>query len=222
MKNSIYLLLSLLFLNSCNKQETAKAETNTADFEGKVEYRLRFVPDPGKNVDTLKLRKEIGEKSTFMVKQGAIKQINESDQMTLQLFLPKENRLYYTNRTEPGILYFYRCDKMDNIDFKYEIVKNAATIEGYSCDKLIYTDKFVQIDYYFAPDLKMDPKYSKDYTFLNRNKITGIMKSVFLRQDFRMPGENDFTLITEAVKVEKMKIDDKEFDKPKYEMIRER
>ncbi|MBC8643976.1 hypothetical protein H9W95_07735 [Flavobacterium lindanitolerans] len=65
----------------------------------------------------------------------------------------------------------------------------------------------------------MDPKYTKDYTFLNKNKIAEIMKSVFLRQDFKI---DEYTLVTEAVKVEKMKIDDKEFDKPKYEMIREK
>ncbi|WP_308132006.1 hypothetical protein [uncultured Flavobacterium sp.] len=65
----------------------------------------------------------------------------------------------------------------------------------------------------------MDPKYTNDYTFLNKNKIAEIMKSVFLRQDFKT---DEYTLVTEAVKVEKMKIGDKEFDKPKYETIREK
>lgn len=180
---------------------------------------MKIIPNPGKNVDTLKLKKEFGEKSTFIVKQGATKQINDFDYMTLQLYLPKENRLYYTNRTQPGILFFYRCDKMENRDFTYEVIENADTILGYSCNKLIYKDEFGQIDYYFAPKLKMDPKYTKDYTFLNRNKITQIMQSVYLKQVYRTP---EYTAITEALKVEKMKIDDKEFDKPKHETIRER
>lgn len=220
MKKSIYFLLSVLLLNSCNKQETAKTEIDAPDFEGRVEYRLKFIPNSGKKVDTLKLKKEFGEKSVLLIKQGAIKRINESEQMSLQLYLPKENRLYFTNKTEPGTLFYYRCDKTGNKDFTSEIIKNTTTIAGYSCDKLIYTDEFGQkIDYYFAPELKMDPKYTKDYTFLNKNKIAEIMKSVFLRQDFKT---DEYTLVTEAVKVEKMKIDDKEFDKPKHEMIREK
>ena len=218
-KQSICLLLLLTLLNSCNKHETAKAETDAPDFEGRIEYRLKFIPNPDKNVDTIKLKKEFGDKSIFMVKQGATKQVNDFNYMTQQLFLPKENRLYYTNRTEPDILFFYRCDKTDNKDFTSKVIKNADTILGYVCNKLIYKDEFGQIDYYFAPELKMDPKYTKDYSFMNRNKITQIMKSVYLKQVYRTP---EYTAITEAIKVEKTKIDDHEFDKPKRKMIRER
>lgn len=220
MKNSIFSILFLLLLNSCNKQETAKSETDVPNFEGKVEYRLKVIPNPGKKVDTVALKKIFGEKSLLLIKQGAIKRVNESEEMSLQLYLPKENRLYFTNKTEPGILFYYRCDKTGNKDFTSKIIKNAATIAGYNCDKLIYTDEFGQkIDYYFSPELKMDSKYTKDYTFLNKNKIAEIMKSAFLRQDFKT---NEYTLVTEAIKVEKMKIDDTEFDKPKHTIIRER
>jgi len=220
MKNSICLLLLLTILNSCNKHETAKAETDAPDFEGRIEYRLKFIPNTGKNIDTLKLREEFGEKSTFIIKQGAIRRTNESQQMALQLYLPKENRLYYTNKAQPEILFFYQCDKAGNKDFTSKVIKNADTILGYSCDKLVYTDEFGQkIDYYFASELKMDPKYTKQYSFLNKNKIAEIMKSVFLRQEYKTA---DYTLITEAIKVEKTKIDDHEFDKPKRKMIRER
>ena len=188
------------------------------DFEGKVEYKFYYFPSGNNAIDTLELKKTFGSTSTFITKKGKYKQITDSDMLTYQLYIPEENRLYFQDRISPDQLFYLRGEKSDNTPFEYEIVENADTILGYSCNKLTYQSGGLKLIYYYAPKLKINPKYYKDFSYLNRNKVLELIRSVFLRQDIEMP---DFIGRIEAYRINPTKISDSEFIKPEAKIVRE-
>jgi hypothetical protein len=189
------------------------------DFEGKITFRMYYTPRDGAVVDTASLQKLIGSKSVCLMKKGAYMQTTDSEILNWQLYLPGENRLYFTDKATPDQLFYYRGDKTPAAEFTYEIVENAEIILGHVCNLLKYKSDSSEIHYYYAKDLRLNPKYFKDFSLTNKNKITQIMQSVFLRNEYYTP---DFIAVMEAVEIQEMKIPDSTMSKPNIAMVREK
>lgn len=195
--------------------------TYSQDFEGKIEYKITCIKNNKEVIDSPEFIKFIGDKSTFITKRGSYKQITNSSLNSFQLYDPNKNKLYLKNNRdsiESDTLFFVDVSKMKNTNFEYEIIKNADTILGHICNKLIIKahSNVIQQDYYYSSDLKLNSKYFKNFTAFDKNKITDIMKSVFLKLDFHF---NDFTLNMTAIDIQKIAISDTEFTLPPHKLL---
>jgi hypothetical protein len=200
MKN-IFFLIFIIYLKS-----------HTQNFEGKVEYKISYKVITDKESET-SLEKDLGTKMTLTIKNGFCKEVTNSEYGNLNLFNPKENRLYFTDKFTPNTLYYYDGNKEPNTKATYEIIKNAETILGHLCDKLIYKTENYEIVYFYSEDLKSDPKYVKSFTYLNKNKKLEIMKAICLKQLIKT---KNFIATMNAVKIIPVKVSDEEFIKPHY------
>lgn len=198
------LFISLIFYNQ--------------DFEGKIEYKTSYKVLSDKESEA-SLKNDLGTKMTFIVKNGFTKEISNAAYGNLHIFNPIENRIYFTDSFSPNILFYTNGKKAEpNKNVKYKVVKNAEIILGHKCDKLIYIAENYEIVYFYSPDLKYDPKYTKNFTYTNKNEKVAIMKSIFLKQ---VMTTKNFIATVEAVKITPQKISDKEFDKPKHKVLKE-
>ena len=190
------------------------------DFEGKIEYKLSYYQKDSKAIiDSPEIIKLLGDTSTFITKKGFYKQITNSQYMAFQLYDPKENRLYMKSKIESDTLFYIVTSKIKNTKFEYEIIKNADTILGHVCDKLSVRDSVGKQDYYFANDLKVSPEYFQNFTAFNKNKITDIMKSVFLRVDYYFI---NFIARMEATVIIETKENNEEFLLPPHKILLEK
>jgi hypothetical protein len=190
------------------------------DFKGIIKYETSFeklVENNAINIEDLKAF--LGINSTFITKNGSYKQISEGKFMSFQLYKPNQSKLYYKDLIEADTLYFKDVKKHDNTKFEYEIIKNADTILGYVCHKLIYKTKDSESHYYFAPELKQNPKYFKNYKFENKDKLVELTKSIYLRYDLFF---NGLKIKSTATSIERKKIKDNEFEIPKNQIIVEK
>ncbi|MBF7091812.1 hypothetical protein IUY40_09675 [Flavobacterium sp. ALJ2] len=187
------------------------------DFEGKIEYKISYKVISDKESEA-NLKRDLGTKITFVTKNGFYKEITDSEYMNYILYNPNENKLYFTDKLLPKTLFFYKGDKLPNTKIIYKIFKNAETILGHICNKLVYKTEKYEIAFYYSKDLKIDPKYFKNFTYLNKNKNTEIMKSIFLKQ---IVTTKNYIATTVASKIIFVKISDKEFIKPLHEIIKE-
>jgi hypothetical protein len=182
------------------------------NFEGKVEYETSYKVISDKENET-SLKKDLGTKMTLTIKNGFCKEVTNSEYGNLNLYYPKENRLYFTDKFAPKTLYYYDGNKEPNTKATYQVIKNGETILGHLCDKLIYKNEGYEVIYFYSKDLKSDPKYVKGFTYLNRNKKLEIMKSVCLKQIVKT---KNFIATMKAVKIVPIKVNNEEFIKPQY------
>lgn len=187
------------------------------DFEGKVEYETSYQVISSKENEA-SLKRDLGTKMTLTIKNGFSKEVTNSEYGNLNLYNPKENRLYFTDKFAPKTLYYYNGNKEPNSKATYKVIKNAETVLGHLCDKLIYKTKDYEIVYFYSHDLKSNPKYLKDFTYMNRNKKLEIMKSICLKQIMKT---KNFTATLKAVKITPVKVSNEEFTKPHYTQLKE-
>ena len=194
--------------------------TFSQDFEGIIEYKITYENLNEQNkVDIKGMENFLGTKSIFTTKKGAYKQISEGQYMSFQVYKPNDAKLYYKDFIESDTIYFKDLKKFDNTEFEFEIIKNADTILNHICDKLIYKTDQTEEHYYFSPDLKQNPKYFKDYSFGNKNKLTELTKSIHLRYDLFF---NGILIKSVATEIKEQKIEDKEFEIPKNSILKEK
>ncbi|MCL9804423.1 hypothetical protein NAT51_02745 [Flavobacterium amniphilum] len=203
-----YIFYFLLFGINCFSQE----------FEGKIIFKISYLPNKNAVIDTTELKKSLGSKMEFTVSNGKYKEITDSDFLTYKLYLPSENRLYFQERIAPGKLFYYRGDKTANTPFQHKIIKKAGTVLGYDCDKLVYKNDKYEMTFYYAPKLKVNPDHCRNFTFTNKNKISKLMSALFLKHTIVT---KDFIATMEAVEVIPMKIEESEFAKPENLTVEE-
>lgn len=193
---------------------------SSQDFEGTIEYDLSFEKlDKNIPMKIEEIEEYIGTKSTYITKEGSFKQISEGKFMAYQVYKSSENKLYYKDIIGNDTIFFKDLSKYENTAFEYEIIRNADTILNYVCHKLIYNTQDSEEHFYFAPELKQNPDFFRGFAFGNKNKLTELMKSVFLRYDVISYGLKIKTIATE-VKIQSVK--DEEFVIPQNVVIMEK
>jgi hypothetical protein len=190
------------------------------DFEGIINYDITYEKiDENITVNIKELEEFLGKKSTFITKDGAYKQLSEGKFMAFQIYNPNESKLYYKDIIQSDTLYFNDLKKFENTEFEYEIIKNADTILNHVCHKLIYKNAESEEHYYFSSDLKQNPKYFQNFTVGNKNKLTELMKSVYLRYDVIYYGISIKSIATE---IKHQKMNNTEFDIPIKSIVKEK
>jgi hypothetical protein len=211
MKRTVILILFLLS-NQIFSQE----------FEGRIMYKNSCEKtDSVNSFDLHQFLIFMGDTTKFITKKGSYKKITNGSFKPYQLYNASQPICFYKDKIESDTLYFIDYRKFSDYECEYKIEKNSDTILGYICDKLTVTDKKSRaiIHCYFAPDLKQNPKYYKDYRQDDMNKIMGLTKSVILRYESLSGG---MKISQEAIKVEKLKIRNREFKIPKDQFLIEK
>lgn len=190
------------------------------DFEGEIKYKLSYYQKDNETpIESPELIRLFGDTSIFITKKGSYKQVTNSQYMAYQLYDPLTNRLYLKSQIESDTLFYIIGSKIKNTKFEYEITKNAVTILGYICDKLTVKDDIGKQDYYYTKHLKVSPKYFRNFSAFNKNEITDIMKSIFLRVDYFFI---DFIARMEAVAINSGNVTNKHFVLPAHKILIEK
>ena len=163
--------LILFALISCTKNK---------EFEGYIDYHITMTAFDPSQVTHEELVRDFGTKSTTYHKKGMFKDLSNAQTMQIQLFLPNVNKLYSysTAKSDPIEEYDIVGQKTE---YNYELHKNIDTILGYSCNLLIAKNEQVEIQYYFAPQLYINPKYYDNFTSWNKREIMEKIQAATLR-----------------------------------------
>jgi len=203
-------IIPLLFLLILNNSIQAQ------NFEGSIEYRIKYTPKTNSIIEK-DLIKSAGDFTKTYYKNGYYLDLCDSQFMSYQLFRYDKNAIFHKKRLDSDTLVKTNTIAKKNEKFKYKIYKKTDTILGYLCDKLIITSSDVKTTYYYSNKLSIDPKYYKNLTVLNKNKIVEIMKSCYLR----FIHENEYFIADMiAVKVKREDLDDKIFEIPNYKYLK--
>ena len=191
-------------------------QNKSKDFEGTIDYEIKY-SNISISENEADLKQVLGTKMRMTVKNGFTKEVTNSNYGNFNLYIPSENKMYYSDKFEPETLYYTKGDKEPNIKATYKIVKNVETVLDFNCNKLIYNDGKYTVTYFYSRELKIDPTHVKNFTYLNRNKKLEIMQAVCLKQIITT---KNFTATMTAVKVYAGNIDDSEFIIPKYKFLK--
>ena len=162
------------------------------------------------------LEKELGKNVTSYFKNGYYKEITNSNFMGFQLFRHEENKIYYKHSLKDDTLWYSSTIAEHNIEFNYEIVENADTILGVSCDKLIYKDSSGTKSYYYSSEYSLDPEYYRNFTYYNKYEVLKLMRAIYLQ--FEMETAL-FKLKVTAINIKRKKLKDRIFRIPKHKQL---
>lgn len=178
-------------------------------FEGRITYQNTFKSKSPK-VSDQQFRTMMGEKQEYYIRGGDYKSVMQGGMLEWQLYRNKDNRLY--NKTAMGDALFY-TDAATNPDqvLKAEIHKGTAVILGYKCDELVLTCKSGIHKYYFASQLRADPKLFARHKFGNWAFLMEKMQALPLKMIIE---NKQFTMQNVATEVKPMRVDARFFELP--------
>jgi len=167
-------------------------------FSGKLLYENRFTVF-GTKTDTNTLYRQFGRQVDIFMHQGNYREQYSAGKMKWQLYVQKENTVYYSMGAG-DTLHWFNALQTSNRCLKSIVTPNADTILGIPCDELAmyYLDKTIRF-YYHADTLKINPQWYRDFTYANKNESTEKMKAWYLKYSMET---NDFTLEMTATKIE--------------------
>lgn len=178
-------------------------------FEGKITYSISYKSKLSELSDQ-KWTSMLGSKQDYYIKGGFYKSITNGSTLEWQLYNPKENIIYNKSKSPNGAIPIDASQQPDVIT-NTEIIKNAATILGYTCDELIITTTTSVEKYYFSSKLSIDPnsfqkhKYGNWYDFVLRSKAIPLKIIIDNRQ---------FVMESTATSVSEMNLKNNFFDLP--------
>ncbi len=172
-------------------------------FEGAITYEVRYqsrIPGMSDQV----LTKMMGTVQTFHIKGNRYLTLMNGEMMVMQLYEPKENKLYFQT-TESDTLLWMDGAKNGSPILKTERDKKGATILGYDCEKIIFSTKTGKETYWFTPALKADAAGMSRHAYNNL--------SAFLKASGALPlkmivEQTDLVLTMEAKAVQLQKLED--------------
>lgn len=178
-------------------------------FEGVITYHVQYQSRiPGMS-DQL-LTKMMGSVQTFHIKANRYLTLMNGEMMVMQLYEPKENKLYFQT-TESDTLLWMDGAKNGSPILKTERDKNGGKILGYDCEKIIFSTKTGKETYWFASALKADVVGMSRHAYNNL--------AAFLKESGALPlkmivEQADLVLTMEAKAVQMQKLGDTFFDLP--------
>jgi hypothetical protein len=201
-------LIILLNFSICFSQE----------FEGIVEYDMTVTPKTDQYTADF-LKKEFGTKVVLYYKSGFYKEVTVGAKfMSFQLYKNDENKIYYKHQIEDDTLRFKNAIADKNENFDFEIEKNADTVLGKICNKLILKDNYGTKTYFYSSEYKLDPKDYEKYTYANKNELIKVMQAIYLKLIMEY---QQFTVELIATKVNRKKLRKREFRIPKHKYIKQ-
>jgi len=161
----------------------------------------------------------MGDTTVFTTKKGSFKEISNGRFKPFQLYNTAEpTKLYYKENVQSDTLFYIDYNRYSNFRNSYKIEKNADTILGYVCHKLIVKSKTKNSEthYYFAPKLKQNPEHYKEFKHDDLNNLMRLTESIILKYDNFGGG---MVITREAVKVESVRIPKRKLKIPKAQVL---
>ncbi len=221
-------LIFILLLSSCASLESNKTiETSSneiipcplkrkpnLDFEGIIEYQISYIPKDGQSVKTLE--KQFGKSATTYIKNGFYKELSNSSFMNYQVYRSADTAVYFTNQNRNDTLTKMNVYESKNEEKVYSFQDHADTILGYECTRLRIEGPRNSYEYYYNKNLSIDPSGYENFGYSDKNKVTKMIESVYLRLRIESPS---FVMDICARSIEPKHLDDREFDLPKHTII---
>ena len=181
------------------------------DFEGIIKFKLDFRDKTGQ-MSKEQVKQLLGDEQVYYLKKGKYKaQMNGLLKMTL--FYNNTDTLY-TKMTGQNVLLYNLVNEDEGEKIvSHEFSDVTETIAGVKCKLFIVkTSKGIR-KYYYSNEVKIDPKYYENHKFGLWDyfmKMTNGGVSIKSIADL-----DDSYQSIEAVSIEKKKIDDTIFERPK-------
>jgi hypothetical protein len=176
---------------------------NAQNFEGKITYQNAYTSKIP-NATSEQFTGMMGSIQEYFIKGDSYKSAMNGSYSQWQLYVPTENRLYTKVAVSDTLMW---SDGNSNPDeaVKYEMQKSQVEILSYKCDALVVQTKTGKATYYFSKKIKVDPKLYKNHLYGSWALVIEQTKSLPLKIVMETP---QFTLVSTAVEVKKMKIEE--------------
>ena len=179
-------------------------------FEGVITFQNTY-NGKSKNVNGNQLNALMGTKQEYYIKYNNYASLLNGLFIKKQIYLGKENRGYtITGQSDTAYWEDYKINKDSMVS--QQITLNKDTVLGIPCDLLVVQSKSSKTYYYFnSKNLTVDPSIFKNHNYGNWYSVISITKSIPLKTIF----ENEqFQMVSTAVKIEKLTVEDSIFDLP--------
>ncbi|HKG07037.1 MAG TPA: hypothetical protein VKB19_11290 [Pedobacter sp.] len=169
------ILITLLFSLCCS---IAFSQSLEATIVYKNTYKSKYP-----NLTDAQLTELLGTVQNYYIKGENYKSVSDGKMMQWQLYRGPENKIYNKMSNSDKAMVLDASINEDQV-ISVKVEKNAATILGYKCDKLILQCKSGVQNYFFAPNLFIDKKlYSKHaygnyYAFLSASNSAPLKMTI--------------------------------------------
>lgn len=188
------------------------------DFEGVIEFDFTY-KSKDTRVSVEELMEYGGTHSVVFIKNGFYKSIDNSNAWCYQLFRHDTDSIYYKHGLKDDTLRRFSTISTDiESSFDYSIERNADTVLGIVCDKLVITDDDGQRIYYFSREYPQDASFFENFTKNNRDQIQKLIGAVYLRQIIVYA---EFEVDMVATSIKRMTLPEDTFDLPIHKVIKE-
>jgi len=180
------------------------------NFEGEIVYSNDYKSKSPQLKDEI-LNSTMGTKQEYFIKNGNYKSVTNGQFLIWQLYVNKNNKLYNKLINSEALLWNDANIQGDEI-LSVLTNKNVITILGNNCDELTLTCKSGVQKYYYSSKFSVDAskfinhKLGNWYDFVSRSNSLPLKTIIENTQ---------FTLISTAVEIKPMKLDDNLFSLPK-------
>ncbi|MBI1836263.1 MAG: hypothetical protein HYR91_03250 [Flavobacteriia bacterium] len=211
MKTTIILIaLSFFLFISCSQNSGKKS-----NFEGIIEYHNSFICKT-KNIDSIALRVIFGKSATLYFKDGNFSERYNDGVMLEQFYNKKENKTYIKKNLSDTLFWFNCAQKPEKI-IKWKLIPHQTKVLKIDCDELVTYYKEKTIHFYFNSDsFPINPNWYNKYSYSNKNFVTKIMKSMYLKYKIEYP---DFIAEVTATSISKQKVDPRTFEIPQTAIL---
>ncbi|MBK7212241.1 MAG: hypothetical protein IPH88_02855 [Bacteroidales bacterium] len=181
------------------------------NFEGVIVYSINYViHDTNYKVEQLQQR--CGVKMTCYIKNGKYRQEYLNSLAFQYVIYNNETNLYSYKLKFSDTLYQMNCKKYSDKGL-IEVTDSMKFIAGYNCKKVTAHEYRPPIDiqYYFAEDLYLNPKFFRKHKLAGYNKLLEKTHSIYLES---ITDYGPYTVILTAESVKFQDLEDKLFDMP--------
>jgi hypothetical protein len=159
----------------------------------------------------------MGSTQKYIINNGNYKSEVNGAIAQWQMYLAKENKIYYKMTNSEVIQWSDASQNQDSI-LKEELKKNATVILGYECDELtLYCRSGVQ-KYYFSSKIAYDPSLFRKHRFGNWYECLKRTQALPLKI---ITITSQFTMESTATAIKPGKVDDQIFTLPANAQLQE-
>lgn len=184
------------------------------NFEGQITYNNSYVSKMP-NVSDQQLTLMMGSVQNYFIKGGDYKSNFNGSMMQWQLYRKAENKLYNQFASSITVFWYDGSKNQDSL-IKYEVIQNAETILGYTCDELILTCISGIQKYYFSSHLSLDGNLYRSHKYGNWSEYITRSNAVPLKVVIE---NTQFTLESTAIEVRQMTLNPSVFALPENSTV---
>lgn len=178
-------------------------------FEGCLTYKNSYTSKlPA--VTSEMLVKMAGDTGRYFIKEGSYKSLLNGFTTEWQVYSQTENKLFTKMKNSKTVYWNDAAINNDTV-LNYEILKNADTVLGYTCDMLVLHCTSGDQKYIYNNTITVNEKPFKSHAYGNWYNYVSITGALPLKMILET---KEFTMISEAVEVKPIKLEADFFNLP--------